>query len=118
MASSSALAVVWTVTLLKVNNALDRFTGEQIEEHLRDRARVFGQLVAKWEETRLPKGLSLPQKPYVHARDRARHFANRSPDMTYLILDEQLLDLEGYLERLKDYSASYEHALNQGRRET
>ena len=89
-----------------------------IEEHLRDRAGVFGQLVAKWEETRLPKGLSLPHKPYVHARDRARHFANRTPDMAYLILDEQLLDLEGYLERLKDYTASYEKAVNPGRKET
>ena len=78
-----------------------------IGEHLADRDRVFGDLVRLWERTRMAKGLSLPGKRYVHARDRARHFANRSADMTYLILDEQLLDLEGYRARLRGYIADY-----------
>ena len=30
------------------------------------------------------------------------------PDMTFLILDEKLLDLEGYLGRLKSYIAGYD----------
>ncbi|MBN1674633.1 MAG: beta-N-acetylhexosaminidase [Kiritimatiellae bacterium] len=78
-----------------------------IEAHLADRDKVFTELVSVWERTRLPKGLSLPEKPYRHARDRARHFANRTPDMSYLILDEQRLELEEYLERLKVYNAKY-----------
>jgi hypothetical protein len=82
-----------------------------IEENLRERQEVFTELVSVWEKTRLPKGLSLPGKPFVFARDRARHFANRTPDMTYLILDEQKLDLEGYLQRLKAYNADYEKNL-------
>jgi hypothetical protein len=82
-----------------------------IREHLEDRDTVFRGLVSVWEKSRLPKGLSLPGKPYVFARDRARHFANRTPDMTYLILDEQLLDLEGYLEGLRALIAHYEKAL-------
>ena len=73
-----------------------------VEEHLADRQAVFDELVAIWQRTRLPKGLSLPDKPYVHARDRARHFANRTADMSYLVLDEQLLDLEGYLSSLRN----------------
>jgi hexosaminidase len=79
-----------------------------IEQHLADRRQVFENLLAVWERTRLPKGLRLPGKPYVFARERARHYANRTPDMTYLILDEQLLDLEGYLAKLKDYIFEYE----------
>jgi len=72
-----------------------------IEDHLADRRSVFENLVAVWERARLPKGLSAPGKPFVFAPDRARHFANRTPDMRYLILDEELLGLEEYLERLR-----------------
>ena len=89
--------------------ALEHLRGAQrlVEDHLRDRAAVFGTLVSVWERTRLPKGLSLPGRPYVHARDRARHFANRTADMTYLILDEQLLGLEAWLERLEQFTDEY-----------
>jgi hypothetical protein len=78
-----------------------------IETNLAERQQVYSQLVSLWGQTRLPKGMSLPGKPYVFARDRARHFANRTADMSYLILDEQLLDLEGYLAKLKTYTADY-----------
>lgn len=79
-----------------------------IQANLAERAQVYNELVAKWDETRLPKGLSLPDKPFVHHRDRARHFANRTADMSYLILDEQLLDMEGYLTRLNTFIANYQ----------
>jgi len=82
-----------------------------IEEHLADRKAVFENLVKVWERTRLVKGYSTPEKPYVFAPDRARHFANRTPDMRYLIMDEELLDLEGYLERLKAYISDYKAQL-------
>jgi hypothetical protein len=78
-----------------------------IEEHLAGRQAVFENLVATWERTRLPKGYAAPEKPYVFAPDRARHFANRTPDMRYLIRDEELLDLEGYLARLNACIAHY-----------
>ncbi|MEW6751811.1 MAG: beta-N-acetylhexosaminidase [Candidatus Latescibacterota bacterium] len=81
-----------------------------VEANLRDREQVFGNLVDVWERTRLPKGWEAPGKPYVFAPDRARHFANRTPDMRYLILDEELLDLEGYAGRLREYIAQYERA--------
>ena len=83
-----------------------------IEEHLEDRRKVFADLVQIWERTRLAKGLSTPEKTFVFSPDRARHFANRTPDMRYLIVDEELLDLEGYLERLKTYIGEYETDLD------
>ncbi len=58
-----------------------------------------------WEKTRLPKGLSMPGKPFFHQQDRARHFAFRRADMTYLIYDEQRLGLEDYLKNLHEYMA-------------
>ncbi len=78
-----------------------------IENTLERRQVVFTDLVSTWEKTRLPKGLSTKNKPYFHRQDRARHFANRTPDMTYLIHDEQRLDMEGYLEKLKVYTNYY-----------
>ena len=84
---------------------------ELIAGHLTERSEVFDRLVTIWEKTRLVKGLSTDEKPFVWAPDRARHFANRTPDMRYLILDEELLDLEGYLERLESYIAGYERNL-------
>jgi hexosaminidase len=74
-----------------------------IENGLKRRENVFNDLVATYEETRLPKGYSTIDKTFFWQQDRARHFANRRPDMTFLIYDEQLLDLEGYLDKLKAY---------------
>jgi hexosaminidase len=82
-----------------------------IEENLEDRRKVFDDLIQVWDRTRLPKGLSLPEKQFLFSPDRARHFANRTPDMRYLIVDEELLGLEDYLERLKAYIADYEENL-------
>jgi len=74
-----------------------------IENALKRRKDVFNNLVATYEETRLPKGFSTDAKTFFWRQDRARHFASRRPDMTFLIYDEQLLDMEGYLEKLKTY---------------
>ncbi len=84
-------------------DALDR-AQHIIGSSLERRKEVFNDLVTTWEETRLPKGMSTPEKKYFFRQDRARHFANRRPDMSFLIYDEQLLDMEGYLEKLKEYT--------------
>jgi hexosaminidase len=86
--------------------ALERGT-QIIEANLNERDRVFNKLVAVWEKTRFQKGLSTPEKKFFHQQDRARHYANRKPDMTYLIHDEQRLGLEGYLESLHQYMVWY-----------
>ena len=81
-----------------------------IEVNLKERDQVFNGLVAVWEKTRLPKGLSTPDKKLFYQQDRARHYANRRPDMTYLIYDEQRLGLEDYLKNLREYMAWYKKA--------
>ncbi len=78
-----------------------------VQANLDERRKVYDSLVAIWEKTRLPKGLSTPDKKFFWQQDRARHFAFRRPDMTYLICDEQDLGLEKYLTALKDYTAWY-----------
>ncbi len=77
-----------------------------IESNLAEREQVQKELVSIWEKTRLPKGLSTPDKEFFHRQDRARHFAFRRADMSYLICDEELLGLEEYLSKLKAYITS------------
>ncbi len=79
-----------------------------LQNHIDDRKKVFKGIVDTYEITQLPQGLSLPDKPYVFARDRGRNFANRTPDMSFLVIDEEMLDIEGYLERLIKYNDNYE----------
>ena len=70
---------------------------------------MISSLVNTWEQTRMSKGLSGGGKEYFYQQDRTRHFANRRPDMSYLVYDEQLLDLEGWLEKLKAYMVKYKN---------
>jgi hypothetical protein len=81
-----------------------------VSNSLQRRKDIFTELVSTWENTRLPKGLSAGGKKYFFQQDRARHFANRAPDMTYLIYDEMKLDMEGYLEKLQNYMEYYREA--------
>jgi len=79
-----------------------------IEGSLARREKIYNELLVTWEKTRLPKGMSTPDKKYFYKMDRSRHFANRTSDMSYLIYDEQLLDLEGYLKKLIIYRKSFQ----------
>ena len=80
-----------------------------MEDNLKRRSDIFNSIVKTWEQTRLPKCMSLPGKEYFYLQERTRHFANRRQDMSYLIYDEQLLDLEGWLEKLKAYIMKYKN---------
>jgi hexosaminidase len=76
---------------------------EILTDNLARREKVYNDLVETWEKVRLPKGLSTPEKEFFHEQDRARHFAFRTADMSYLIYDEKLLGIEEYLEKLREY---------------
>jgi hexosaminidase len=74
-----------------------------VTDQLSRRDKVFNELVQVWNKTRLEKGMSTKDKPYFFEQDRTRHFANRVPGMSYLIVDEQQLGLENYLVKLQQY---------------
>lgn len=78
-----------------------------VRENIAARDSIFNEVVAVWEKTRLPKGLSTPAKKYFFEQERTRHFANRVPDMSYLVYDEQKLDLSAYLTRLEEYTRAF-----------
>jgi hypothetical protein len=78
-----------------------------VEKNISERHAVYDNLLKVWEKTRLPKGLSTSEKQFFFRQDMTRHFANRTADMSYLIIDEQDLDLEGYLTKLKTYTKDF-----------
>ncbi|MEA3462761.1 MAG: beta-N-acetylhexosaminidase [Bacteroidota bacterium] len=78
-----------------------------IENNLSEREKVYRELVTIWELGRLPKGMSTDEKEFFHRQDRARHFAFRRADMSYLICDEEELGLEEYREKMLDYIEYY-----------
>lgn len=80
-----------------------------VEDCIKQRSEAFNNLVFIWEKTRLPKGMSVGDRKYFFQQDRTRHFANRRPDMTYLIYDEQKLGMEKWLEALKLYIQKYKN---------
>ena len=89
-----------------------------IQAQLVRRKKVFDELVSTWQRTRLPKGMSVHDKKFFFEQDRTVHYANRAPDMTYLIIDEQLLDLEGYLLKLQKYKQFYHERFMEGKQST
>ncbi len=52
------------------------------------------------------KTIFLPVR-FFHRQDRARHFAFRRADLSYLICDEEVLGLEDYREKLIEYIEYY-----------
>jgi len=51
--------------------------------------------------------MSTPEKKYIHSRDEQRNFANRRPDLSFMICDEEALGLEDYLKNLQSYMTFY-----------
>ncbi len=86
----------------ELNHAVDL-----IDENLAERDSVFSGIKTTWEKSQFPKGMSTPEKKYVHARDQQRNFANRRPDLSFMICDEQALGLEEYRAKLLEYMALY-----------
>ena len=96
-----------------IDSALESLTAAEqvVKNQLQRRKEVFDRLVSVWEETRLPKGMSTATESYFFQQERTRHFANRTADMSYLIVDEKQLNLEGYLLNLQKYIASFKSSL-------
>lgn len=78
-----------------------------VRDQLSRREKTLNDLILTWGKTRLPKGMSTQNKNFFFEQDRTVHYANRTPDMTFLIVDEQKLDLEGYLVDLVKYKNFY-----------
>jgi hypothetical protein len=78
-----------------------------------DRKLTFAALEAIWEKSRYAKGQSVDGRDFVHILDDTKdHWADRRPDLSYMIAPEESIDLEGWAnqvaEILKDYAGSHD----------
>lgn len=76
-----------------------------------EREEACSPMVAACENMQFPKGMSTSEELYVHGRDRGRGLANRAPVMSYIVIDEEGLDLEGRADPPEALAVRYEKLL-------
>lgn len=95
---------------LQYENAAARLrTAERtLDDIAKDRESTYQDLVETWEKSRLPKGQEVGGRRFVHIMDDTKdHWADRTPDLSYLVMRERRLNLEDWAERLKKVREEY-----------
>jgi hypothetical protein len=73
---------------------------------------VQERLTEVWERSRLPRNAPAGGREFLHVMDDVKdHFADRRPDMSYLIAPEENIGLRDWLARLDDVIARFEAAI-------
>ncbi|GAF82637.1 unnamed protein product, partial [marine sediment metagenome] len=113
-----ALAMAETM-LDEARTALGQARFKEAESHLRsagdalkdvadDRERMYDNLRTTWERSRYPKGQSVNGREFLHVMDDTKdHWADRTPDMSYLIMWERGLGLEEWAKRLESIADDF-----------
>lgn len=85
-----------------------RSAGDALKDVVDDRERMYDNLKATWEKSQYPKGQSVDAREFVHIMDDTKdHWADRTPDLSYLIMWERGLGLEEWAEQLEAIAADF-----------
>jgi hexosaminidase len=91
-----------------------RTLGLLVEAHnrgvglLADRKRAFDQLTATWEKSRYPKGREVDGRKFYHVFDDTKdHWADRRPDLTYMIAPEESIGLEDWAKQIEKLAQAF-----------
>jgi hypothetical protein len=85
-----------------------RLAGDAVKDIVDDRERMCDNLKATWEKSQYPKGQSVDGREFVHMMDDTKdHWADRTPDLSYLIMWERGLGLEEWAEQLEVIAADF-----------
>jgi len=83
----------------------------QAAEIREDSTRVFESLKTTWEKSRFPKGQEVNGKKFYHVMDDTKdHWADRRPDLSYMMAPEESIGLEQWLKRLGETARAYAKA--------
>jgi hypothetical protein len=94
-----------------VNTLLQAFG--RAREIIDDRKTTFETLRGIWEKGHYPKGRSVDGRDFVHILDDVKdHWADRRPDLGYLIAPEERIGLENWMTKMADIIRSYAGANN------
>jgi len=78
-----------------------------------DSIRVFEYLRTTWEKSRFPKGQEVNGKKFYHVMDDTKdHWADRRPDLSYMMAPEESIGLEQWLRQLGEVARAYAKANN------
>lgn len=73
-----------------------------------DRKRTFASLETIWEKSRYPKGQEVDGRKFVHILDDTKdHWADRRPDLSYMIAPEESIGLEQWMQELAEILKGY-----------
>lgn len=73
-----------------------------------DGVKTFRDLVVVFEKSRLPKGQSVGERKFVHIFDDTKdHWADRTPDLGYMMAPERSIRLGDWQKKLADLTAGY-----------
>lgn len=79
-----------------------------IERVRRQGEEVFVELTAVYEKSRFPKGQSVGGRKFVHVLDDTKdHWADRTPDLSFMMAPERSIGLEQWLKDLAKVIQSY-----------
>ena len=84
--------------------ALARLTGayDIVTQLQKDGERAFFELTAVFEKSRFPKGQSVAGRQFVHIMDDTKdHWADRTPDLGYMMAPERSIGLDRWLNGLR-----------------
>jgi hexosaminidase len=77
-------------------------------EIVAERKSTFAALQKVWEKERFPKGREVNGRKFVHVLDDVKdHWADRRPDLSYMVTPEESIGLEKWAEQLGSIARSY-----------
>jgi hexosaminidase len=68
---------------------------------IEERNKTYQYVKTIWEKSRFPKGREVNGKKFYHVLDDTKdHLADRRPDLSYLIMQEESIELENWMKQL------------------
>ncbi len=75
--------------------------------------RIFADLKTVYEKSRYPKGRSVGGRKFFHKLDDTKdHWADRTPDLSFMMMPERSIGLEKWVKQLSEVTRSYAKAHN------
>jgi hypothetical protein len=73
-----------------------------------ERTSIFKQLTVIWEKSRFAKGRTVDGRKFYHVLDDTKdHWADRRPDLSYMIAPEESIELESWLKQIEKVTRAY-----------
>jgi len=86
----------------------------QVHELVKERQTTFENLKTIWEKSRFPKGREVQGRKFYHVMDDTKdHWADRRPDLSYMLAPEESMGLENWLKQFASVAREYAKAHNQ-----